>query len=448
MNPMSSRKQLAGTAVGLVLIVGLLGAAYYAKNQADARADLRRDRQQAAVGVSVVTVGHQPVPIRLAVRGFLRGFAEVMVPAEVAGRVVERAVAEGQTVGPSDLLCRLDDTLHRIAVREAEANVALEQSRAQQAESRVSAAVASVARAQAVRDNAKLEFERTSQLYAEHNAPKIEFDRQKSSLRETEAAVQWAEAELERTRQEQQSAAASSALAEARLDHAHEMLRRCSIPSPLAGNVNRLPVEVGEYVLPGMPVAEIISSDRFKLNVELTGQQLALLDGQPAVSLAIDAIADRTFPLQLHHVAAKADPQSRRFRVEFHLDNTDGLLRAGMFGECRMVADGSRQIMTLPGSAITRRFGQNHCYVVSQKDGQAQVQLRRIETRPLVDMVEHVRVLAGLAEGEMVIVSADDELREGSLIEVRSVRDYPMLSDPAVSLSSQNNLPNDSAAGG
>ena len=395
----------------------MLAAAYYAKSVADARSvPGSADPLEIAAKVTVGEVAARELPVRLNLRGFLEGFAEVRVHAEVAGPIASREVADGDAVNPQGPLCRVDDTFHRIAVDQAEAGVRAAQADHDQAQAAIEAAAAHVEEVQARRKNARIEFDRVDRLYQDQHAAQIEFDRADTVLQQATAAARAAEAALRRAVQQRSASSAAVALAQAQLARAAETLSRCVIRSPLAGRVDRLLVEQGEYVVPGQPVADVIRLDRMKLFVELSGRELALLGDDVTARIVPDAGPETVYAATLHHVAPRSDPVSRKFRLEFHLDNPAGALRSGSFAECRLKANKSRRIVTLPASAVIHRHGRDYCHVAVNAGGRLRARVRPIETRPIPDLLDRVEVTAGLTPGEQVVVGSQAELREGAAI--------------------------------
>jgi RND family efflux transporter MFP subunit len=207
-------------------------------------------------------------------------------------------------------------------------------------------------------------------------------------------------------------------LAEAKLEEAKETLARCAITSPLAGRVDRMLVDEGEYVIAAQPVADVIQLDRLKLFVELSGRQLAALGDEVAAKVAADAAPKRVYTAALDHVAPRADPASRKFRLELHIENPDGNLLAGMFARCTLTGVRSREVMLVPAVAVVRRFGRDCCYVVVTDGEQPTCRLRPIETRTLGDRLDVIEVVSGLVTGDQVVIDSAADLRDGTAVAV------------------------------
>lgn len=420
MPSIAGRRSLIAVSAGIALIGAMLGGAYYAKTVADGRAALASvEPQERVVRVVVADVARDQIPIVVETRGFLEGLAEVRVHAEVGGEVIERPVEDGQAVQSGDLLCRIDETLYKLAVEQAEAVLHTAEADRDQARAAAEAAAASVEQAQVAQRNARIEFDRVERLHADQNAPQIEYDRAETTLHGMLAAVREAEAARRRAAQQLAGGAAQVALAKARLEEARENLRRCAIRSPIAGRVDRMLVEAGEYLALAQPVGDVIRLDRMKLQTELTAADLALLGDAARATVRIDALPDRSYSAVVDHVAPRADPRTRKFRVELRLSNDDGRLLSGMFAWCRLTSERQRKLTSIPTASVVTAFGREYCRVIApDEDGVLRARLRPVETRPLPDRLDVVELTEGLSAGDRVVVSAHAELRDGTAVEV------------------------------
>lgn len=397
-----------------------LAGAFYMMNRANARAQsTTEDDGLAGLPVVVRTVSTTVIPVELTARGFLRGFDEITVPAEVSGRLVERA-EEGRLVQAGDTLCRIDDTFYRIAMDRAAANLAAAEGEREQAAIGVEAAEASLAEARAVRDIAQVEFDRCKALHEEGNAPSIELDRRRTQLDGASAGYRQAEAALAGARQKVTSAEAAVNAARTTLAEANEQLARCRVASPISGRVDRTALDVGEYAVTGQPLAEVVRLDRMRLQIELTGAEIALLGDEVTAEVSVDAVPDHVYPARLDHVAPKADDQTRKFRVEFHVNNEDGRLLSGMFGQARLSCGQWADVIRLPLDAIVTRFGDQFCYVVEEESGVALARLRKVRTRAIPGDPQAIEILDGLTPAERYVAEPNRRLADGIRVRIKT----------------------------
>lgn len=406
---------------GLIIVASVIGA-FYMKRVADARSpEGAGGGAEPLPVVSVCRVVPEPIRVVFDVRGFLSGFEEVSVHSEVSGRVVNKPVSDGQVVERGTILGGLDDTFYALAARKAKANVAVAQGRQREAQSAIAVSQAQWHDAQAARDNAHTEFARIRDLYRNKESAEIEYERYETQFERAEAQLSSAQAAFDRAGETLEVAKAAVLAAELVLTEARETLSRCQVVAPIAGTIDRTAYEVGEYVVAGQPLLEIIRLDRMKLTVQMTGPQVRTLDSESRAEVVVDAVHGVVYPAELNHVAPKADPQTRKFRTEFHLENRDGRLRAGMFARVRVESTTWTDAIVAPRDAFFQQFGATFCFVIVEREGRSVARLRQVALEDIPGRIEQVRVSEGLAPGERFVVRRPRSLKSGTVVNVREV---------------------------
>lgn len=172
-----------------------------------------------------------------------------------AGRVAAIPKREGSTVKKGDLVLALDDASERTRLTAAERDR--------------EAAAAALDGARSVERLARSEFQRTEELHAKALVSAEAMDAARSRRDGAEADRKSAEAKL---------ASAASAVAIARDEIAH---RR--VIAPFDGVVSARLVEVGESVLPGQAVLEIVDPDRLYVTAPIDELDIGRIrEGLPA----------------------------------------------------------------------------------------------------------------------------------------------------------------------
>ncbi len=416
------RKHPITLVIGLGIIAASLLGALYMMRRADARmnaADEDAVDPALTVEVAAVTVGDYPRTIRA--RGFLSGIEEVTLRSEVNGRLQERAAEEGESVSAGDVLLTIDDTFYTLAVQRARAE--LQRAKAQQGDATagITQAEAQLDAADAVRKNRTDEFERIAGLYEQGNSPQIEYDRVHTALRTAEADYEAAKAALARVIDQQSTAQALVAVADAALSEAQAHLDRCKVHAPFDGRVNRYFIEPGEYAAATAPLVELVRLDRMKMNAALSDTEVPLLDEFERAEVTADA-GERVHTAMLHHVAPKVDPLTKRFQVELQVENDDEELLSGMYGEAVLFCGKYTDRIRLPRVAVFKHYGVDHCLVVEQLNGEHVAALRQVDVRNVIGRLDEVEVISGLSPGEQVITSRRRELHDGVRVEFSKTR--------------------------
>jgi RND family efflux transporter MFP subunit len=364
----SESKNKLTFAVGIGLIVVAGGASLYFKSKADSM--LQASEVEQAMPLTIVAVHEvKPTqrPLRFEVRGVLEGVQEITVSAEVQGLAVGKAVHEGQIVEPGDTLCHIDPTFHRLNLEQAEAELK---------------------KAEAVLSNAEAVLARVRELKASNKTPFEE----KQRLAERDQAQ------------------AAKAQAETQVKQAKEQLARCTIPSPIYGAINRVFYEDGELLAPMAPIVEIIDLSTMKLVVDLTDFEAAQLDIGDPVTIASPAWPGASFEGAVHSVYPKANPMTRRVPVEIHLQNAAGKLRSGSFVSCVIESATTTPKLLVPAKGVLHDFGTDYCYIAEPHEKHHVVKRRKIRILPWPGSVSVLEVIAGLQEGDLLILNKHHEV--------------------------------------
>lgn len=269
-------------------------------------------------------------------RGRTEAAREVDVRAETSGKVISEPIRKGAFVDEGDLLCRVDPGTREVSRSEMLAR--LEEARASlpTAEARVAEAEARLAEAE-INDRAAL------QLSEGGFASETRVATTRAGVESARAAVQSARSGLESARAGIQSAEAAVAAAEKELE-------RLEIHAPFEGIMETDSAELGELLQPGGLCATIIQLDPIRLVgfVPETAVDRVSTGAMAAARLA----SGRQVTGEVTFLSRSADPNTRTFRVEITVDNSDLAIRDGQTAEIVIGGEGTAAHF-IPQSALT-----------------------------------------------------------------------------------------------
>lgn len=289
---------------------------------------------------------------------------EVSVAAEVAGRVTEVLVREGQAVRPGDPVAKVDTAALELQVKQAEAALAGAEARLaetktgarpeqlRQAEELASQAAANLAGAQKHYDTVR-------QLHEQGAVARSQFDAATTQLEAAAAQARAARAQADLVRQgasaeQLKQLEAGVAQARAALQLAQLHLDRATVKAPIAGVTLRRLVEPGALISPGTPLATLANLTDVWLRVYVPENQLNLVRLGQAVGVAVDAYPDRTFQAEVTYISDKAEFTPRNvqtkeerattvYAVKLQLrEGLEGELKPGMPADVTFAAGGGR----------------------------------------------------------------------------------------------------------
>jgi RND family efflux transporter MFP subunit len=384
-----------------ILAVGALIAVVMVKSRAPVPT---RPTIEYAPLVRVVEVQPQDLRLEVHTQGTVKARTQTKLVAEVAGRIVRvsNGFASGGFFEKGDVLVEIDASDYRVAVATAEGTVAQAKVRLETEEAQA--------------EVARQEWE---QLGTGEESPLATRELQ---LQEAQAALAAAEAMLEKARRD---------------------LARTKIRAPFVGRIRAKLADLGEYVAPGVPVADVYSVDVAEVRLPVPDADLAFLDlpvdyrgaaarePGPKVVLYADFAGERhSWNGRIVRVEGEIDPVSRMVHVVAQVEDPYGKqgedsplpLAVGMFVEAEIVGRFVEGAVTLPRTALR---GQQVLVV----DAEDRLRFRDVDVLR-VDR-GYAILVGGLEAGERVCVSTLQAVSDGMKVRAAGVDEGGEQSPPA-----------------
>ena len=333
--------------------------------------------QQASIGPTV-TLGGTVVPRK-----------DVTLAAQLPGRVVYLAGAEGDYFEEGAVLVELDDSELRAQLR---------------------AAWAQLRDADATLRNARMQYSR------ELVAPRKEspstmpgmgmptlfdqfFTRPLGSMMGQGAPELERRASLYGQGTQVEQARNAYMRSQAQIEQLEAKLRDARAIAPFDGVIVRKMVDEGDTVQPGQPLLEFADMGTLQVEVDVPARLMPLREGQ-VLEARLD-VGNRPIKVRVARVFPMADPQRHTVTVKFDVQ-PDSPAAPGMYAEVKVPdpTAPAQQVVVIPESAIIQR-GSLPMVEVATEDGKKE--LRIVRLGEYVD-ARHVTVLSGLQPGEVIYV--------------------------------------------
>ena len=320
------------------------------------------------ITAEVGTVARRDLVEPLIVRGAVVAMPnqDVKIAALVAGRVDSLSVAEGDWVRSGQVVAEIDPRPFADQKRQA---------------------AAAVAQATAAVENARLNLERTERLFTRGIAAGKEVEDARSQRAAADAALEQAAAALET---------------------ADRQISRTHVTSPIAGQVVKRLVSVGEQVdgTAAEPIVEVANLDHVEIAAAVPAEHLGRVRVGQRADVSSDAYAGRSFEGEIIAIAPAVDSATNTALARIRLANPGRLLRIGMFVQAQIGVSERKGVLTVPPSAVSKGEAGAAVYVVS-----GSVATRTKVTLGL-ETAEAVEITSGLTEGQKVLTSAIHGLGE------------------------------------
>ncbi|ABI75558.1 efflux transporter, RND family, MFP subunit [Hyphomonas neptunium ATCC 15444] len=331
--------------------------------------------QSGAARVSVAAVETEEIVEQLTLTGTVTAARRSPISSEIAGKIAQLQVEEGDRIPSGGVLATLDARRARLASRQAQAAM-------RQAE------------AELVDAERRLEMARR---LAERRAVSED---ERGTL---ETEVQTDRAVLERLRAE----AGEQAL----LIDMHE------IRAPFAGVVAQRFTEAGAWVEPGDPVVELVDLDQLRIDVAAPQEFYPRLAGGARATVRLDAQPGSALEGTLLSAVPVASPGSRTFLARIVVSNENAALMPGLSAKVTLHLPTGNRHPVIPRDALIRHpDGRTTAWVVVSAGGALTAQERNIVTgRAFAGRVE---VRRGLSDGDSVVTEGNEGLQPGQAVEI------------------------------
>lgn len=237
-------------------------------------------------------------------------------------------------------------------------------------------------------EKARLDLQRSEQLYKDGLAPEQEYDDQKFKVRGQEKMAESLRAEMERL---------------------EAGLVRKVIRAPFSGVVLQKKADIGEWLSPGSPVATIARSNVVDIVVNVPEEVLRfIVPGQPVqIESGGGEITGEFFT-----VIPRGDIATRTFPVKIRVQNNRSLLE-GMDARVTLPIGKKRKslivprdaVITLPGSTVVFALKDSKALMVPVQVTGYDGQMAWVESDALHDGVE-------------VVIKGNERLRDGQPVEI------------------------------
>lgn len=181
--------------------------------------------------------------------------------------------------------------------------------------------------------------------------------------------------------------------------------QKMTIVSPIAGVVTEIYANRGDLIDSGLRIARIISRDRI-VNVEVSEENFAGLELGQLARVKFLGYGDEVFSGRVALLLPVADPATQRYTARLEMEMDEERLFPGLTGEATITIDERPGALVAPASAL---MGDN-VFVV-----EGGVVARRQVQRGFGSLTS-VEILAGLEEGDLLIVERHELFREGDRV--------------------------------
>ena len=181
-----------------------------------------------------------------------------------------------------------------------------------------------------------------------------------------------------------------------------------------SGTVTKLPLSVGAYATTSTTIAEISSTDDLEININVSERFVPLIkEGQVAL-VTFKSYPGEFFGAKVERISPILDPSTRTMEVTLNIEETKGIVKAGMFAHVKLITQTKNDVLSLPNRAIVYNGGKPYVFVADSTGENASVSRIPVTTGLSVD--GKTEITSGLSDGNLAIVKGQNMISEGQKV--------------------------------
>ena len=383
-----SHKSRWAIAAGLIVVV--LAAAWYWHSQSAAPAGATGQQHSAAGGrkgmrggplapVQAATAVNKSVPRYLSGLGTITAANTVTVRSRVDGQLMAIHFQEGQQVKAGDLLAEIDPSQFKIALAQAQGQLAKDK---------------------ATLANARRDLARYSQLVKTNLVSRQELDAQQALVSESQGTIKADEAAV--------------ASAQLQLDWSR-------ITAPVDGRVGLKQADIGNQISSGDTTGIVVITQTHPIDLIFTLPEsdiATVVQAQKAGQPLVVEAWDRTNKQKLSEgtllsLDNQIDTTTGTIKLKARFTNEDDILFPNQFVNARMLVATEENAVVIPTAALQMGNEGNFVWVLNSDN---KVSKHLVKTG--IQDSQTVVISAGLSAGDRVVTDGIDRLTEGAKVEV------------------------------
>jgi len=343
----------------------------------------------APIKVSVLDIQQGQVIAEAMGTGTLTARIQTTISPKIQGRLIDLTVDQNDTVTTGQLLAAMDDSDLREQVAIAKANL-------EAAEASLNRLLAEEEKAKAVITQARLEHSRSSKLVDTGAIATSSADKSLEQLQVAEAeGVRAAAAIVEAKKQ--------IAAVERTLRYHEAKLADSKIYSPFEGLITRRDRDIGDVVVPGSSIYQLISTGEIWVSAWVDESMLTFLRQGQNARLVFRSEPNKNYAGTVVRISREVDRETREFLVDVDTGELPRNWALGQRVEVFIETGKKEDAVRLPRNRVRWSGGKAGVFIISE--GRAVWRNLRLG----MTGGEFVEVLSGLSNGDRVVVASEKE---------------------------------------
>ncbi len=191
----------------------------------------------------------------------------------------------------------------------------------------------------------------------------------------------------------------------AQLEQAKMSLSFTQVKAPFSGMVVKRHVKIGNLVQNATVVFEVIDFDSLQAKIDVPEYQWDIMKTGLPVQFDFDALKGQTVGGEVLRISPVIDSSSGTFEVTVQVDNSQKLLRPGLFAKANIVFDERSGVILVNKDSIIREDDRSYVYVL---EGESKI--NKVLVSLGYEMPDSYEITDGLSIGQTVVTTGKNNL--------------------------------------
>jgi membrane fusion protein (multidrug efflux system) len=251
---------------------------------------------------------------------------------------------------------------------------------------------------------------------------RLDGDRLRLEVRETEANLRKLERDYKRQQELAEKGLVAKGTAEnakfdldalqASYDRARLELSYTEIRAPISGVVSARDIKVGNTIQPNAPTFRVTDLDPLIAYVHIPEKEFRKLAPGQTADVIVDALGGTRFAGRIARISPTVDPQTGTFRAQLEVPDESRRLKPGMFARINIVYERRENALQVPRNAIIDTDGEQSVFTIVKGKAEQQRIRTGLTNNGMVEVVE------GLGGGEQIVVIGQAGLKTGTAVRI------------------------------
>jgi len=388
-------------APGLAIVVTLASCSGSKSNQVQASGP--------AITVGVTKVVKKSLGRQITLSSELVPFQEIDVYAKESGYVKKLMVDYGTRVTAGEVMAILE-------IPELEAQLQEDQAEIKNALNEVTRAQHELARYQAQYKALHLQYTRLNSVF--ESQPGIVAQQEVDDAQGKDLA---ASSQVDAGQAALEAAQSKLSVARAKMVRDQSLFDYSKITAPFPGVVTERYANLGTLVQAGTnsqaaPIVKLSEDDLFRLVIPVPESYVRYIHVGDPVDVRVPSL-NKTFPGKVARFSVDVKESTRTMHTEVDVKNRDRVLMPGLYADADVSLEHRDDIPAIPLQSVNHEGSKTTVFVVGKNN--------EIEDRPItlgMQTANDAEVVAGLKEGEEVVVSDRSGVKPGDIVRPQVVQ--------------------------